>query len=326
MKYLVYILILLSGSLYSQEQWEIDMIEEDSKYHFDSGSQIYNVAQNIIEFDYKIENLDTTTLKGKLEFEILSRQKKEVLISALWEFERVLEYFPTSSLINQSIFNKAQIHFELNQIDSARIYYLELIDKEILSELDTTEITDIQDERYYNFKNSSYKRLAELEYEQGNYSEALEFLKKSEEIGYDHFCGNEHASNSKYLAISYAKNYYELDSLDKSIELLLPHIFSNGLTRNSDAVELAVKFMSKKYENEYLVLELEKGFKNYYKKKPRPNSKTNRYFINFLNQELQLFMYEEDDIESEKRKVKEILENELIYSILKGEEPTHNKW
>ena len=324
MKNLVYILILLSNSLFSQEQWEIDMIEEDSKYHFDTGSQIYNVAQNIIEFDNQIENLDTTSYKDKLKYEILSDQRNQVLSYALWEFDRILEYYPTSTLLNQTVFNKAQIHYELNQIDSARTYYLKLIEKKIPSELDTSQIVSIKDERYFNFKNSAYKRLSELEYENGNYEQSIIYLNNSEEIGYDHFCGNEHASNSQYLAISYAKNYYEIDSLDKAIELLLPHLLRNGLTRNNDAVELAIKYLLQQYDRDYLISELEKGFNNYVKKKPRPTSKSNKYFVNFLGREIQLFMYEHEDLTKEKQMVKEILENEYLYMRLKGEKPTHN--
>lgn len=318
--------MLLSTTLSSQEQWEIDMIEEDSKFYFDAGTQIYNVAHNIIEFDYQIENLDTTSDKGRLKYDILSQQRSQVLEYALREFGKVIEYYPTSSLLNQAIYNKAQIHFELNQIDSARNYYLTLVEKEMPSDLDTSEITEIYDERYLNLKNFSYKNLSEIEYEKGNYQQSITYLNKAEEIGYNHFCGNEYEFNSKYLAISYAKNYYELDSIDKSIELLIPHIFRTGLTSNHHVVELALEYMLQKHDSTYLVAELEKGFNDYVKKKPRPSSTSNKYFMKFLNQDIRLFMHEPEDLRQEKKMVMDLIKNELIYKLLKGEKPNYNDW
>ena len=101
-KYII-LLIQASSTLLSQEQWELDMIEEECKYHFETGTQLFNVSQYIIEFDYQIKYLDTSTVEGKIEWNILKRHKQQILQDALNEFDNILEYYPTCSVLNLSL-------------------------------------------------------------------------------------------------------------------------------------------------------------------------------------------------------------------------------
>lgn len=320
MRYLFLLIITISFAnvLIAQEQWEVDMVEEESKYYFDMGVSIHNVVHNILEIDNVLENIDTSLFEGKIEYRILSNQKQLLLRNALMEFDNVVFYYPTSSLINQSLYIKAQIHYELGQIDSACLYYQLLIDREISIESDTSEIIDIRDVKYYNFKNSAYKQLAEIEYELGNYLKSISHLDSAGVIGYVHFCGNEYAANDNYTAIQYAKNYYAIDSLDKAIDLLIPHLFFNGLTTNNESVRLGLNYMLQKYDRSYLIKELENGFDHYIKKEPTSISGSNKYFIIFLGQEVQLYMFEPEDHRKEAQTVKDVIIKEQIYQLLKG--------
>lgn len=310
------IVIFFASSLSAQDQWELDMMEEESLILFNTGQQLRFIADHILEYDHQLSNLDTSQQNGKIEYRILSEQRTKVLTNALWNFQQVTHYYPKSSVCNQALFNKAELHLELNQIDSARIDFVTLTQSSIPSVRDSNEVSHFWDEHYHNFKNLAYTSLAEIEIRDSNYQLALQYLDKAKEVGYKHFCGNEHQLNAEHSAMIYAQCYYRLDSLDKSIEILLPHALRNPLTFNYEIIELTLKYLREQYNDEFLINELEKSFRHY-EKKIKPNSRRERFFIQFLGQELPLLIPEINHNEEEKV-IQEILVNEPIYRILKG--------
>lgn len=113
-KYYLFILtILVLTSCSSLRQNTSTEEEKLDLMIFNKGVAIFEVIDET-SFDYELENIDTTTVKGKIKYETLNEKKEDILDFAFEQFEKVIEDYTNSKLYHKSLYNLAHISSLMN--------------------------------------------------------------------------------------------------------------------------------------------------------------------------------------------------------------------
>ncbi len=323
MKYILYILSFFLGTqLMAQNGWGKDFYEERAKYHFDSGTALFDAIKNVLQIDDKLAILDTSNLENRIVYQVLNDQKKRMLQHALLDFENVIDNYPESIFFNLSIQSKGEILIELNELDRARIFFTKLIKQDLPFEIEIPNENDIpsgDDTCYYDFKNTVYLNLAEIEYQTGNYSKAIEYLDMAEKFRYVNFCNNMYKYHEKEVATSYAKNYFALGDIQKAIDLVIPHIFSDGHFLNESLIDDAIKYLLHRHSRSYLIEELKLALENC---TVESIEGLTIYSINYPGHPLEITTYQSQKINDFNEEIIKVIENEFFYKQLIKEVPS----
>lgn len=142
------------------------------------------------------------------------------------EFSNFTKTKPTSIYKIIAVYHLALIADKLDNKEEAISLY-----KQVL------ELT-VPDSIENNYKNYSAKDLAEIYIDKKDYKTAIKYLDLTKKkFSYKHFCGNAYASDDIYTADRYSDCYIGLGNYKKAIDILSPHMFSNGLADNSGLVK-----------------------------------------------------------------------------------------
>lgn len=281
---------------------------------FNKGVAIFEVIDET-SFDYELENIDTTTVKGKIKYETLNEKKEDILDFAFEQFEKVIEDYPNSKLYHKSLYNLAHISSLMNY-EEDEIKYLKMILASNANDKENSGRSGLMANPYANFKNEASNRLTEININKGEFDKALEYKKINETYPLQHFCGNAFAADEIYNAKQYAKIYIGLGDKQKALDYLLPHIFNNGLASNSSLVELTINFLKDNYSQEKLRTDFENSTKNIYSKieKNGDNEWTN-YYIKYFDSEIEIpswsLSFETDNEKTKSELEKTIKESEF---------------
>lgn len=316
MKQILFLLILIisfSSCKTLKNNSAKKQIENEDVISFNKGTTVFEVYENLY-LESNLKDLDTTSQKGKIKFEIYTSEKENILDLAFEKFEEFTEKFPNSKLYHKALFNLALISSKL-EYEEDEIKYLNMILSSNANDKEKSGRSGLMSNPYANFKNDASSRLTEIYLQNGNFKKALEFAKLNEKYPYQHFCGNAHASNQIYNAEKYGKIYNGLGNTDKALSYLLPNIFNNGLANNSDLVELTFEILTKNNNLSHLKTEFNNSIDNFYSKERKEGKEEwTNYYIKFLNYEIEIpswnIGYEPD---------KEKIKTELIKTIKKSE-------
>lgn len=281
---------------------------------FNKGVAIFEVIDET-SFDYELENIDTTTIKGKIKYETLNEKKEDILDFAFEQFEKVIEDYPNSKLYHKSLYNLAHISSLMNY-EEDEIKYLKMILASDANDKENSGRIGLMANPYANFKNEASNRLTEININKGEFDKALEYKKINETYPLQHFCGNAFAADEIYNAKQYAKIYIGLGDKQKALDYLLPHIFNNGLANNSSLVDLTIDFLKENYSQEKLITDLKESTKNIYSKveKNGDNEWTN-YYIKYFDSEIEIpswsLSFETDNEKTKSELEKTIKESEF---------------
>lgn len=314
-KYYLFILTILvltsCSSLRQSASTEEDKLD---LMIFNKGVAIFEVIDET-SFDYELENIDTTTVKGKIKYETLKEKKEDILDFAFEQFEKVIEDYPNSTLYHKSLYNLAHISSLMNY-EEDEIKYLKMILASDANDKENSGRSGLMANPYANFKNEASNRLTEININKGEFDKALEYKKINETYPLQHFCGNAFAADEIYNAKQYAKIYIGLGDKQKALDYLLPHIFNNELASNSSLVELTINFLKDNYSQEKLRTDFENSTKNIYSKieKNGDNEWTN-YYIKYFDSEIEIpswsLSFETDNEKTKSELEKTIKESEF---------------
>ena len=314
-KYYLFILtILVLTSCSSLRQSTSAEDEKLDLIIFNKGVAIFEVIDET-SFDYELENIDITTVVGKIKYETLNEKKEDILDFAFEQFEKVIEDYPNSKLYHKSLYNLAHISSLMNY-EEDEIKYLKMILASDANDKENSGRSGLMANPYANFKNEASNRLTEININKGEFNKALEYKKINERYPLQHFCGNAFASDEIYNAKQYAKIYIGLGDKQKALDYLLPHIFNNGLASNSSLVELTINFLKDNYSQEKLRTDFENSTENIYSKveKNGDNEWTN-YYIKYFDSEIEIpswnLSFETDNKKTKSELEKTIKESEF---------------
>lgn len=255
---------------------------------FNKGLAVYELIDDGLYLNSKIESIDTTTQEGISRYREVTITRESVLEKALEYFTELIEEYPKSKLFFRALNNKAQLEYELKDYDEARITYKKILE----SKADDRELggvgQGIMSEPYANYKNRACMRLAEIEYGKGNYNESIKYLTLTEKYPYQHFCGNAFAEEKIEMAMQFAKNYVKLGQNRKALEQLMPHILSTGLADNEEITMAAAAAFNIEFGTRAKLVFDESIKTLYLKKEKEGNNFYDTYYINLFDTEIPL--------------------------------------
>jgi tetratricopeptide (TPR) repeat protein len=118
----------------------------------------------------------------------------------------------------------------------------------------------VMQEPYALYRNNSSKILAQINIQRKDFKKALFYVELADKkYKYHHFCGNELEADRIEMATYFGKCYWGLNEFDKSMNMLLPHVFNSGLADNDDLVKLTVQYLIEKYGKAKVEAELSKS-------------------------------------------------------------------
>jgi tetratricopeptide (TPR) repeat protein len=263
---------------------------------------IYDELRYIINPKDTLDSTNEEKIRRNFAIEI----KAKVLQQVIQDYEELIKEFPKSKLVFRALNNKGFAELELKDYEKAKETFLKILNSEANDKEKGGIGSGIMGEPYSNYKNRASKTLADLEYQNGNYQEALKFLDETKKFPYRHFCGNEYAADEIYMTEMYAKCYLGLKQNEKAYDILLPNILENGLASNSELIKITINSLLKDYKKEDLKIQFENCFKNVRseKEKRNKNDYTNFYII-FLNRKIQLDSWQVNYVMTEEERERE---------------------
>lgn len=310
MRYLIIYILLVS--IVCKAQYK----DEDIAL-FNKGIALYELKNEGFDLYIDYDSISNQTFNLEVVNEQTKKLEKTVLKKSHEYFSELIEKHPKSKLFFYALNNKAQIEYELGQLDSAKKTYVQILNSKA-NDKEKYYGGGLMGESYTNYKNRACIRLADIEYNEGNYDEAIKYLELTKKYPYQHFCGNAYASMDISMAMQYAKNYEALGDTKKALDYLLPHIFPNGLAKNENLVHYTADILKKKYGIENIKTMFAAAKKSLVFKDSKKND--GYYTITFLEREIiidmpiYLFMESANDEISE---ISKAMEDSLISKLLK---------
>jgi len=283
--YLILILFLSITSCKSLKNGPSSEIDNNDIVLFEKGVSIFEVIEET-SFDYELKEIDTTSEKGKIQFDILTSKKEDILDYATEQFTELITKYPQSKLYHKALYNLAHINSIL-EYEKNEIKYLKMILASNANDKEKSGRSGLMSNPYANFKNEASSRLTEIYIKEKDFNKALEYAELNKKYPLQHFCGNAHAADEINHAHKYGEIYNGLGETQKSLDYLLPKIFNNGLASNSELIKLTYDILSNNYDLKYLKNEFDNSIKNYYSRKDK-DEEWNKYFIKFLNVEIEI--------------------------------------
>lgn len=244
-------------------------------------SQKKKIEEDLIQFD-KIVTLQfsiksTDKLKDSLKILEVNKLNQTILEKVVNDYDKFLKRFPSSKLIFKAMSNKGETQLILNKPEDAKITFLELINSEANDNegISHTVFTEPK----ANYKNRAVKRIAEIEFNKGNFKESIKFLELTETYKYKHFCLNEIISDKHNTEFKLAKCYFELKNYKKVNSLLLQTVFDYDYT---DMGTFLYNNLLQMYNKEQLKFMFNKAIKNIIVEKKIEYKRTNYYYYIFF--------------------------------------------
>ena len=311
-------LLLYSNLLFSQElDVDTSWIELEAETLYSEAEQITNVLYNYLELDYLIENIDTLSDKNKMRVWIYQEQREKLLTAALNCYNQITIDYVSSKLYHKALYNKGLMEFELKMYDKAKQSFLSVLNRGLKDEEDA-RIDPLIEEPYSNYRNHAAEMLYEIEFAQGNYNEAREYLEESTMHQYYHWCGNAYEEKEFWLSFQRSKIESKFGNYDEATKLIIPHLFNRRIIREEELREYTLKLLFQMKTKEELLKEFEIGINNFYTRRVGADSDYENYFIKFLDGELEIDIYTPENKEDEIKLVKEHIELQWIYNYIKS--------
>jgi tetratricopeptide (TPR) repeat protein len=255
-------------------------------------------------------------IKQKFAIEI----KENVLHKVIENYTELITKYPKSKLVFRALNNKGFAELELKYYAEAEKTFLKILNSDANDKENGGIGSGLMGEPYANYKNRACKILADLEINNKNYQEAINYLDFTKKYPYRHFCGNEFASEEIYMAEMYSKCYLGLNQYEKALDILLPNIIENGLASNTELVNITFNALLKNYKKEDLKTQFENSFKNVVAvKETRNKNEYTYYYINYINRKIELSSWKLDEMMNEQERGKRIAEiqtNSEFYKLL----------
>lgn len=219
---------------------------------YQQGTAVYEITIEFSDENFYVS--PDTIISTKTKAFILENTQTVILKRSLSYFEDMVKYYPKSKLIFIATYNIGEINYHLNNYDIAKENFLKILDSKA-KDKDLSKISNIVAEPYTNYKNKACKLIAEIEYQNGNFAQAINYMILSKEYPYRHFCGNALASDKIFVASNIAKNYLALGDRKSALSYLLPYIVENGIANNINLVQTASAVFIEEFGNDNAQIE-----------------------------------------------------------------------
>lgn len=314
MKYLVTLFLLIPLVLVIGQNAPI----KEDEVLFQKAVLIQELVEKELDLDYYLNDKSANTSARTLA----EHTKNALLNKSVDLYYELVEDYPNSPWLFYALNNIGYAELAMQQYDRAK----EVFQRIIVGDTNTKNKNKNKKGANLdgaNFKNRAAKELVKIGIEEGNFQEALTYLKLSEQFPYQHFCGNAFAEEDIYVSLLYAKCYMGLNQPDKAIEVLLPNLLENGFADNSAAVHMVFDILCASYEVDVLRELYKESFKN--AKVKTMGVKGSEYevdYISFLAVDIDLpssFSLYSSDGNDREQEINQIYIDSLFYKLLNQE-------
>lgn len=183
-------------------------------------------------------------------------------VKALNNFYYIIINHPRNQLYPRAFYNTGIAYYSLKKYDSAEVIFRSIL----ISNFNEGDASGngIMADPYTNYKHRSAFLLHAIFKKEQQYDSALHYLIMADTVyPYLHFCGNELAENTIYLALCYSDLYNKMGKHKKAERSLLKVAFPNGLAGNGQAIDSLKELMSKYEDREETKKQLDYAINNY---------------------------------------------------------------
>ncbi|MDM1406199.1 tetratricopeptide repeat protein [Myroides sp. DF42-4-2] len=283
---------------------------------FQKAVLIQELVEGELDLDYYLNDKNADTSARTLA----EHTKNAMLNKSVDLYYELVEDYPNSPWLFYALNNIGYAELAMQQYDRAKEVFQRIIMGDTNNKNKNKKGANLDGA---NFKNRAAKELVKIGIEEGNFQEALTYLKLSEQFPYQHFCGNAFAEEDIYVSLLYAKCYMGLNQPDKAIEVLLPNLLENRLADNSAAVHMVFDILCASYEVDVLRELYKESFKNVkVKTKGVKGSEYEVDYISFLAVDIDLlysFSLYSSDRNDREQEINQIYIDSLFYKLLNQE-------
>ncbi|OJJ17030.1 hypothetical protein BKI52_30400 [marine bacterium AO1-C] len=156
---------------------------------------------------------------------------------ALLIFKELVKDYPKSKQYGRNLYNIPTIYQELDSAKMAIKWFKKVLDNKKLKDSEADYSRGIL-ETHTNFKHYASTNIGVINYNRGNYNEALKYYKLAhEKYRYYNTSGTSLKLNKITLASNISDCYNKLNQIDSAIAILLPH----ALTESPKAINYSSK-------------------------------------------------------------------------------------
>lgn len=195
--------------------------------------------------------------KAKKAFEYYENGEK---LKAVKIFEELIVEYPNSEQYGRNLYNIPTIYQELNDNELAIKWFLKVLDDKSVNDSEIDNSRGIF-ETNTNFKHYASTNIGVLNYNIGNYSEALKYYLLADlKYKYYNTSGTDIKLNKIKLALNISDCYQKLNMINNAIAVLLPHALTESPQFNNQAADKLSNLLKEKNKESEFKLELEKSF------------------------------------------------------------------
>lgn len=195
------------------------------------------------------------TPEGKLFDQAWQHFDAGDFLTAAAEFDLIMKQYPKSNLVARAHFNKALCYYNYKDFVTSEKIFTEILDARY-NEKDPNGLM----EPYALYKHRTCRYLADLALKRNDYVVAEKYIHLfDKKYPYRHFCGNEWSAYAMFKAVMLAKVYSGTGQIQKAMEVLLPHIFSDMLASNEGVLHEVENILETHYSKTDVGVEFEKA-------------------------------------------------------------------
>jgi tetratricopeptide (TPR) repeat protein len=174
-------------------------------------------------------------------------------------FEELIIEYPKSEHYGRNLYNVPTIYQELDSNELAIKWFLKIIEDKNLDDSEKDHSRGIF-ETNANFKHYSAANIGVINYNSGNYREALKYYQLADvRFPYYNTSGTDIKLNKIKIASNISDCYIKLEKVDNSIVVLLPHALTKSLGTMNKVSEKALKILEDYNKTKEFKKELDKG-------------------------------------------------------------------
>ena len=214
-------------------------------------------------------------------------------------FEELVVEFPNSDQYGKNLYNIPTIYQELNEYELAIKWFMKVLNDKKIKDSQIDNSRGIF-ETNTNFKHYASTNIGVINYNIGNYSEALKYYQLADlKYRYYNTSGTDVKFNKIKLASNISDCYQKLNMINDAIVVLLPHALTESPTFNNLATEKLFDLLKKQNKEAEFKTELEKSFDSLEKKERGVNLTVYNILISFnpyFNEELTIKYLKETEL------------------------------
>lgn len=258
---------------------------------------------------------EPTTPEERLFEEAAQRFEAGDYLTAAVDFEQLIKQYPKSDVVPRAHFNRALCYYYFKDYETSEEIFHEILEQRY-DERDPNGLM----EPYALYKHHTCRYLASIALEKKDYQAAEKYINLfDKKYPYQHFCGNEWSAYDMYKAVMYAKVYRGTNRIDRAMNELLPHMFSDALASNEEVLTELEDIIDKHYSKDESQAEFEKALASLEVKDVKKH-RSGTIILYGVKIEIEDYFYDYDEksskVSDEERYKQKVLDNPLFKRFL----------